>query len=135
MPFKNVVNINMALYRGYNTVDNNTTKVRIEDSELIKRDLLNHFNIRKGEKLMRPDFGSIIWDALFEPMTEDLRDAIVEDVVDIVNYDPRIIADKVLVDEYQNGILIELQIRYSNLNQTENLNLLFDQNVNSVSYV
>lgn len=125
----------MALYRGYNTVDNNTTKVRIEDSELIKRDLLNHFNIRKGEKLMRPDFGSIIWDALFEPMTEDLRDAIVEDVVDIVNYDPRIIADKVLVDEYQNGILIELQIRYSNLNQTENLKLLFDQNVNSVSYV
>ena len=135
MPFKNVVNINMALYRGYNTVDNNTTKVRIEDSELIKRDLLNHFNIRKGEKLMRPDFGSIIWDALFEPMTDDLRDAIVEDVVDIVNYDPRIIADKVLVDEYQNGILIELQIRYSNLNQTENLKLLFDQNVNSVSYV
>ena len=125
----------MALYRGYNTVDNNTTKVRIEDSELIKRDLLNHFNIRKGEKLMRPDFGSIIWDALFEPMTDDLRDAIVEDVVDIVNYDPRIIADKVLVDEYQNGILIELQIRYSNLNQTENLKLLFDQNVNSVSYV
>ena len=54
---------------------------------------------------MRPDFGSIIWDALFEPMTEDLRDAIVDDVVEIVNYDPRIVADKVLVDEYQNGIL------------------------------
>ena len=124
----------MALYRGYNTVNNNTTKVRIEDTELVKRDLLNHFNIRKGEKLMRPDFGSIIWDALFEQMTEDLRDAIVEDVVEIVNYDPRIIADKVLVDEYQNGILIELQIRYSNLNQTENLKLLFDQNVNSVTY-
>lgn len=129
-----MVNIVMALYRGYNTVNNNTTKVRIEDTELVKRDLLNHFNIRKGEKLMRPDFGSIIWDALFEQMTEDLRDAIVEDVVEIVNYDPRIIADKVLVDEYQNGILIELQIRYSNLNQTENLKLLFDQNVNSVTY-
>lgn len=124
----------MALYRGYNTVNNNTTKVRIEDTELVKRDLLNHFNIRKGEKLMRPDFGSIIWDALFEQMTEDLRDAIVEDVVEIVNYDPRIIADKVLVDEYQNGILIEIQIRYSNLDQTENLKLLFDQNVNSVTY-
>lgn len=124
----------MALYKGYNTVNNNSTKVRLEDAELIKRDLLNHFNIRKGEKLMRPEFGSIIWDALFEPMTEDLRDAIVDDVVEIVNYDPRIVADKVLVDEYQNGILIELQIRYSNLNQTENLKLMFDQNVNSVTY-
>lgn len=124
----------MALYKGYNTVDNNTTKVRLEDTELIKRDLLNHFNIRKGEKLMRPDFGSVIWDALFEQMTDDLRDIIVDDVLEIVKYDPRIVAEKVLVDEYENGILIELQVQYSNLNQTENLRLLFDQNINSVTY-
>jgi phage baseplate assembly protein W len=124
----------MALYKGYNTVDNNTTKVRLEDTDLIKRDLLNHFNIRKGEKLMRPDFGTIIWDALFEPMTEDLRDAIVENVIEIINYDPRIIADRVLVDEYENGILVEATIRYSNLNQVEDLKLLFDQNINSVTY-
>ena len=124
----------MALYKGYNTVDNNTTKVRLEDAELIKRDLLNHFNIRKGEKLMRPDFGSVIWDALFEQMTDDLRDIIVDDVLEIVKYDPRIVAEKVLVDEYENGILIELQVQYSNLNQTENLRLLFDQNINSVTY-
>ena len=129
-----MVNIIMALYKGYNTVDNNTTKVRLEDAELIKRDLLNHFNIRKGEKLMRPDFGSVIWDALFEQMTDDLRDIIVDDVLEIVKYDPRIVAEKVLVDEYENGILIELQVQYSNLNQTENLRLLFDQNINSVTY-
>ena len=124
----------MSIYRGYNTVNNNTTKVRLEDAELIKRDLLNHFNIRKGEKLMRPDFGTIIWDALFEPLTEDLRDAIVEDVLEIIKYDPRIVADRVLVDEYENGILVEATIRYSNLNQSENLRLLFDQNSNSASY-
>lgn len=134
MLIKYMVNIIMALYRGYNTVGNNTTKVRSEDAELIKRDLLNHFNIRKGEKLMHPEFGSIIWDALFEQMTDDLRDVIVEDVVEIVRYDPRIVADKVLVDEYENGILIEIQVRYSNLNQTENLRLLFDQNISSVNY-
>jgi phage baseplate assembly protein W len=124
----------MSIYRGYNTVNNNTTKVRLEDAELIKRDLLNHFNIRKGEKLMRPDFGTIIWDALFEPLTEDLRDAIVEDVLEIIKYDPRIVADRVLVDEYENGILVEATIRYSNLNQSENLRLLFDQNSNSATY-
>lgn len=124
----------MALYRGYNTVDNNTAKVRLEDAELIKRDLLNHFNIRKGEKLMNPDFGSIIWDVLFEQMTEDLKDAIVDDVVAIVNYDPRIVADRVLVDQYKNGILIELQVRFSNIDQTENLRLLFDQNADSAVY-
>lgn len=134
MPINILVNMFMAIYKGYNTVNNNTTKVQLEDAELIKRDLLNHFNIRKGEKLMRPDFGTIIWDALFEPLTEDLRDAIVEDVLDIIKYDPRIIADKVLVDEYENGIIVEAQIRYSNLNQQENIKFLFDQSLNSVSY-
>lgn len=134
MPIKSLVNMFMALYKGYNTVDNNTTKTRLEDAELIKRDLSNHFNIRKGEKLMRPDFGTIIWDALFEPMTEDLRDAIVEDVLEIIKYDPRIVAETVLVDEYENGILVEATVRYSNLNQTENMRFLFDQNSNSVTY-
>lgn len=124
----------MALYRGYNTVDNQTTKTRLEDEELIKRDLINHFNIRKGEKLMRPDFGTIIWDALFEPMTDDLKDAIVENVVEIINYDPRIVAEKILVDEYEHGIIIEARIRYSNIDKTEELKLLFDQKQSTVSY-
>ena len=117
----------MALYKGYSTVNNNTTKTRLEDAELIKRDLANHFNIRKGEKLMRPDFGTIIWDALFEPLTEDLKDAIIEDVTQIVNYDPRLIVEGILVDEYEQGILVEARVRYRNTNQVETLKLLFDQ--------
>lgn len=119
----------MALYRGYNTVDNNTAKTRIEDADLIRRDLINHFNIRKGEKLMRPDFGTIIWDMLYEPLTEDVREAIVNDVKQVVNYDPRIIAEKILVDSYDNGILIELSIRFKNSNQSDVLNLKFDQDL------
>ncbi len=124
----------MALYKGYNTVNNNTTKTRLEDAELIKRDLANHFNIRKGEKLMRPDFGTIIWDALFEPLTEDLRDAIVEDVTQIVNYDPRLIVEGILVDEYEQGILVEARVRYRNTNQVETLKLLFDQSRDRVAF-
>ena len=132
MLFKIVINMFMALYKGYNTVDNKTTKTRLADVELIKRDLLNHFNIRKGEKLMRPNFGTIIWDALFEPMTEDLRDAIVEDVSRIINYDPRIIVESILVDEYEQGILIEARLRYSGNNQVEVLRLQFDQSSNTL---
>lgn len=124
----------MALYKGYNTVNNDTTKTRLEDAELIKRDLANHFNIRKGEKLMRPDFGTIIWDALFEPLTEDLRDAIVEDVTQIVNYDPRLIVEGILVDEYEQGILVEARVRYRNTNQVETLKLLFDQDRDRVEF-
>ena len=128
-------NVPSRAYRGTSTVNNSNKSFALYDIGLIKQDLLNHFHIRQGERLENPEFGCIIWDALFEPLTETLKEAIAKNVTQIVNYDPRIIADKVLVDEYQNGILIELQIRYSNLNQTENLKLLFDQNVNSVSYV
>ena len=129
-----LINSFMSLYRGYSTVNNDTTKTRLEDAELIKRDLANHFNIRKGEKLMRPDFGTIIWDALFEPLTEDLRDAIVEDVTQIVNYDPRLIVEGILVDEYEQGILVEARVRYRNTNQVETLKLLFDQDRDRVAF-
>jgi phage baseplate assembly protein W len=129
-----LINSFMALYKGYSTVNNDTTKTRLEDAELIKRDLANHFNIRKGEKLMRPGFGTIIWDALFEPLTEDLRDAIVEDVTQIVNYDPRLIVEGILVDEYEQGILVEARVRYRNTNQVETLKLLFDQARDRVAF-
>lgn len=117
----------MAIYRGYNTVGNITPKTRLEDIDLIKQDLINHFNIRRGEKLMRPGFGTIIWDSLFEPLTDDLRDAIVEDINQIVNYDPRCEAESVLVDDYEHGIIVEARIRIRNTNQTEVLRLQFDQ--------
>jgi phage baseplate assembly protein W len=57
----------MTTYRGLSTLGQNK-KFRLTDIELVKRDLLNHFQIRKGEKLMNPNFGSIIWNMLFEPL-------------------------------------------------------------------
>ena len=38
------------IYRGISTVNPNTTNFNLYDADLIKQDLLNHFNIRKGEK-------------------------------------------------------------------------------------
>ena len=42
----------VATYRGFNTVNNNFGSSKLTETDLIKRDLLNHFAIRKGEKLM-----------------------------------------------------------------------------------
>ena len=122
----------MALYRGYNTIDQSGPKTRLEDTELIKRDILNHFNIRRGEKLMNVEFGTIIWDSLFEPMTDLLRNSIIEDVNNIVNFDPRVEVDSVLVDTYEHGLVIEARIRYKNTNQTEIMRLLFDRELNEI---
>ena len=116
----------MALYKGYSSKIGGN-KVSLTDADLVKQDLINHFNIRRGEKLMNPDFGTIIWDSLFEPLTEQLRNQIIEDVTRIAGSDPRLRVDSILVDQYDNGLILELRLVYSNTNETENLRLTFDR--------
>ena len=50
--------------RGFSTVNPENSSFQQYDLSLIKQDLLNHFNIRQGEKISDPTFGCIIWDAL-----------------------------------------------------------------------
>lgn len=116
------------LYRGFSTINRNK-KFRLVDMELVKRDLLNHFYIRKGEKLMNPNFGSIIWNVLYDPLTDDLKSLIIEDVNRIVSYDPRIAVENVVITEYEQGLQIAVDVRYIQTNQATTLNLNFDRNL------
>ena len=120
------------MYRGFSTVGRNR-KFRLTDFELVKQDLINHFYIRKGEKLMNPDFGTIIWNVIHEPLTEDLKSVIVTDIKAIAGYDPRISIDNVVITEYDQGIQVELQLRYVQTNQTNLLNLQFDNQNNTLT--
>jgi phage baseplate assembly protein W len=122
----------MIMYRGFSTVGRNR-KFRLTDFELVKQDLINHFYIRKGEKLMNPDFGTIIWNVVHEPLTEDLKSVIVTDIKAIASYDPRLSIDNVVVTEYDQGIQVELQLRYVQTNQTNLLNLQFDNQNNTLT--
>ena len=120
------------MYRGFSTVGRNR-KFRLTDFELVKQDLINHFYIRKGEKLMNPNFGTIIWNVVHEPLTEDLKSVIVTDIKAIAGYDPRISVDNVVITGYDQGIQIELQLRYVQTNQTNLLNLQFDNQNNTLT--
>ena len=94
----------------------------------LKQDILNHFHIRQGEKLSDPEFGTIIWDVLFDPLTEQLKEAIVENVTTVINYDPRVQVTNVSIDQYESGLQIEIDLSYLAYNISENLRLQFDQN-------
>jgi hypothetical protein len=120
------------MYRGFSTVGRNR-KFRLTDFELVKQDLINHFYIRKGEKLMNPDFGTIIWNVVHEPLTEDLKSVIVTDIKAVASYDPRISIDNVVITAYDQGIQIELQLRYIQTNQTNLLNLQFSNQSNTLT--
>lgn len=114
-------------YKGFSTVSQDTENFALYDFQLIQQDLLNHFHIRQGERLMNPTFGTVIWDLLFEPLTEQLKDIIVENVNTIINYDPRISASQVTVSQYETGIQLECVLTYLPYNISQSMQLRFDQ--------
>jgi len=120
------------MYRGFSTVDRKK-KFRLTDFELVRRDLINHFYIRKGEKLMNPSFGTIIWNVLHEPLTDNLKSIITTDVKNIVSSDPRLAVDRVMITEYDQGLQIDLELRYVQTNQSSLLNLRFDNQNNQLT--
>lgn len=114
-------------YRGISTVDEDATSWTLYDISLIKQDIINHFHIRQGEKLSDPTFGTIIWDVLFEPLTDRLRNLILQNVTTIINYDPRVDVNDVAVDSYDNGIQIEVTLTYLIYNISESMRISFDR--------
>jgi len=116
-----------SAYRSISTVNDENDSFRLYDLAVIKQDIINHFHIRQGEKLENPEFGTIIWDVLFDPLTESLKQAIVSNVQDIIDYDPRVAADQVIVNEYESGIQIECVLIYLDYSIAETMQLQFDQ--------
>jgi phage baseplate assembly protein W len=122
----------MSIYRGFSTLVN-AKKYSLTDFDLVKRDLMNYFRIRKGEKLMQPEFGTIIWSLLFEPLTEDTQQAITDDINRIISYDPRLAVGQVQVLQQTNGFLVQLTLSFIPTNQVETLSLNFDQSQNTLT--
>lgn len=114
-------------YRGFSTVNENTQGFALYDFELIKQDIINHFHIRRGEKLSDPRFGTIIWDILFEPFTDEIRDSVIQNVTEIVNYDPRVQAEEILVDSYESGLSVQCSLTYLPYSISDQLVFRFDQ--------
>ena len=113
-------------YRGFSTIADSKS-FSIYDFELIKQDLINHFHIRQTEKLSDPTFGTIIWDILYEPFTIEVQEAIIEDVTRIINYDPRIKADDIVIDTYEQGIQIDCTLTFLPFGITDQLRFKFDK--------
>ena len=101
---------------------------KLYDFEVAKQGLINRLSVRKGERVENPEFGTIIYDALFEPLTDALKDSIVDDITENCNADPRIATEEILVTEADKGIAIQATITYVPLNITEKLSFNFDEN-------
>jgi phage baseplate assembly protein W len=114
-------------YKGMSTVGRRPGSSALYDIALIKQDLINHFYIRQGERIGNPEFGCIIWDYIFDPLTETAKDQILKNVTDIVNYDPRVRVEDIIVSQYETGLQVECNLSYLPYNISEFLQFRFDQ--------
>lgn len=120
-------------YRGFSTMQTDTRSTRLFDYALVKQDILNMFQTRKGERLMNPEFGTIIWDVIFEPFTESVKQQIVEDVTRIMNYDKRAIPTEVTIIEAETGMIIDATLLYTQTNESEQMKFDFNSRTGAVT--
>jgi phage baseplate assembly protein W len=119
-------------FRGYSSVGTSFLSPTRYDLDLARQDLLNHFNTRKGERIMLPEFGSIVWDMLFEPLDEKTIRLIDEDVRRIIKNDPRWALQSVTITEGPNALNIEVIVTYLPSDETVTLPLTYDKGTNTV---
>jgi phage baseplate assembly protein W len=116
-------------YKGFSTVNPSNQGSKLYDFDIIKQDILNHFNTRKGQRVMNPTFGTIIWDLIMEPLTPQIRDLLTQDINDIANFDPRVYPTAISINEFEKGYLVELALSMRSTDQSSTLRLIFDQKV------
>lgn len=125
----NMINKGMATtFKGFNTVNNIRAPYSLFDNELVKRDLLNEFYTRKGERVMRPNFGSIIWDILMEPEDETTEQVIKDDIERIISKDPRVELKETVLFISDHTIRAEVFLNYVQSNTDDILYLEFISN-------
>jgi len=124
----------MTTFIGFNTINQNKY-FTLTDFELIKRDLLNAFNIRQGELVGRPAYGTTLWDMLFENQTQDTLQSMYTEIQRVAAGDPRIYISALEVFPQENGILIQLELTIVPTTDAQRLSVFFDQSQRVATYV
>ena len=124
----------MPTFIGFNTVDQ-FKKFTLTDFELIKRDLINAFNIRQGELPGRPAYGTTLWDFVFESQDQVTEQAILTEIQRVAGGDPRISLQDAAIYSRDQGMLIELSIAVVPSTDAERLAIFFDQEQRRASFV
>ena len=124
----------MPTFIGFNT-QNQFKKFTLVDGELIKRDLLNAFNITQGQLPGRPSYGTTLWDFLFENQDQVTMAAILREVQRVAGGDPRVYLSDVNVYPQENGVLIELEVQFVPNTDAQLLSVFFNQQQRRATFV
>lgn len=114
-----------AIIKGFSTAGRTRAPFSLVNEELAVQDLLNELHTRKGERVMRPNFGFIGWSLLMEIEDSATEEIFKEDIVRIVDKDPRFDHIKTQLFISDHTIRAEIVVNYLVLNSEETLYLEF----------
>ena len=117
----------MPLFTGFSTKNKNAINHVLSGKDLVIEDLMNHIMTRKGERVMLPNYGSIIHLMKFEPLTDETKELIKEDLTNIVNDDPRVNYISCEVTDSDHTINAMLRISILPTNETVELAIDLDR--------
>lgn len=121
----------MVFYKGFSSYEFERRKsFEILDLELVTLDLLNQIFTRKGERVMMPNFGSVIPDLVFEPLDDETLDIMEQDLTNVVNFDPRVeLLEFNLIPDFDNSsVSVNMKLLYVEFDLVDDveLNILFE---------
>lgn len=108
-------------------------KFRLVDQPLVVQDFVNALNIPKGQKVGQPNYGTTLWDFVFEPNTFDVQNELETEIRRVASLDPRLIINTVKAYPQENGILVEVELAISPYNQPLDLNVFFNSSTNTAN--
>jgi phage baseplate assembly protein W len=110
---------------GFNTVGQPLPPYTLTNIELVKRDINNHFATPVGSRVMLPNFGTRIFEYLFDPFDEYTKNAIIEDATNVVNSDPRVELVSIDVFQEDQSLTVAMQLLFKPESITDNLFVIF----------
>lgn len=117
--------IRKPYFVGFNTVGQPAPPYSLTNIDIVKRDIINHFNTPVGSRLMMPTFGTHIFKYLFDPFDDYTKNTIISDAVRVVKTDPRV--DLVSIDAFQQeqSLIITMDLNFKPESVTQNMFVTF----------
>ena len=122
------------VYRGFTTVNKRTAPFTATDIDLVKIDLMNTFNTKRGERVMMPNFGSIIHELIMDPLDGITVDLIKADVEAIINGDPRVaLLGGPIITDLDHTVRVEIELNFIAQATADHLYIEFERDLRDIN--
>ena len=98
------------IYKGFSTVGKIRPPYAISNEDVVKTDLLNELYTRRGERVMRPNYGTIVYDLLMNPLDDYIEQEIREEVARICTKDPRVEIEQIFTQVIDHTIRVQVKL-------------------------